>query len=168
MLSRYITGKIKPPRQSKITVCDPQKLWLVKAEREFCGVSVEHTASRDHLHDILNHASRYYHIKPVVIKLYEKKNKEYGYIICTDREIGLNTLEDGVNAATLLHELAHMICWDTYGSGIEDHGPEFVAILAHLFDKYRVIPEDCFRLICKRWSVKVGPAGSPGELKCLR
>ncbi len=36
---------------------------------------------------------------------------------------------NGVNIATALHEVAHQIAWDYFGSSIQDHGPTWLGVM---------------------------------------
>jgi hypothetical protein len=46
----------------------------------------------------------------------------------------------GKNAATCLHEAAHLIAYDYFGDRIQDHGPTFLGIYMWLLEAARVAP----------------------------
>ena len=68
--------------------------------------------------------------------------------------IHANPNKCAMNPFLLLHELAHVVCDQRYGMKLDDHGKEMVGILIWLYDHYRLIPEDAFRLILRRYKVR--------------
>lgn len=83
--------------------------------------------------------------------------------------ISVNPERCAMNPYLVLHELAHVACDQTYGFNLPDHGKEMVGILVWLYDHYKLIPEDAFRLILRRYKVKhrsiaeSSPAAIKGE-----
>ena len=55
----------------------------------------------------------------------------------------------------LLHELAHFLV-DEFYTDVEHHGPEYVAIYMHLLDRWKYLPNRCFRLLAKKHRLKIG------------
>lgn len=53
----------------------------------------------------------------------------------------------------VLHELAHIVVMERFPEA-KDHGKEFAAVVAWLFDHYRVIPEDALRVVYRRYGVR--------------
>ncbi len=145
-------------------------------EREFVGVSINHSAPRKMLQEISDHACRYYRVKPIRIIVFNEPDRRiFGESLFYyyddestgerfDYSIRLNKGFHGANVATLLHELAHYIVDDTY-MNLEDHGKKFVGVYMHLLDKYRIIPSSCFRLLAKRHGIKIAGKFKPGAIR---
>lgn len=70
--------------------------------------------------------------------------------------ITLDTHHEPPTAATVLHELAHIVT-EVYFSDFQAHGREFVGVLSWLYDYYRIIPSDAFAVILRRHGVKRRP-----------
>jgi len=83
--------------------------------------------------------------------------------------ISVNPERFARNPYLILHELAHVACDQHFGMDIPDHSREMVGILIWLYDHYKLIPEDAFRLILRRYKVKHKSfaESSPGAIKCL-
>ncbi len=64
--------------------------------------------------------------------------KEYPWCNVTRRVISLSP--KGMNAATVLHEVAHQITWDYFGDSAQDHGRTFIGVYFHLLECGRVAP----------------------------
>ncbi len=159
-------------RQKKIRSpkCDPQRGPLYKAEREFEGCSTQHVASRDYLRALMRRVCNYYCVDPPALKFVNRpEQREYAWVYFSansefeDSEIFLNRGFHGQNAMTLVHELAHHIV-DLHFDHHESHGPEFCAVYTHLLHKYNLIPQDAFRVVLKRWGVKIGNEYLPATL----
>lgn len=60
----------------------------------------------------------------------------------------------GMNAATVLHEVAHQIGWDRNKARIQDHGPTFVALYRELLLKYGVMSEKEFALTARNFKLR--------------
>jgi len=84
--------------------------------------------------------------------------------------ISVNPERFARNPYLILHELAHVACDQTFGMDIPDHSKEMVGILIWLFDHYKLIPEDAFRLILRRYKVKHKSfsESSPAAIKAER
>ena len=146
-------------------------------EREFVGASINHSAPRRILQEISDHACRYYRIKPLKVIVYNNPKERvfgeslhyyYGDGYEASEKFGhvirLNKGFHGANVFTLLHELAHYIVDDTYVN-LEDHGKKYVGIYMHLLDKYRIIPSGCFRLLAKRYRIKIAGKFKPAAIR---
>jgi predicted SprT family Zn-dependent metalloprotease len=77
------------------------------------------------------------------------------HIAWFDHEIVLNRAREGANGITLLHELSHFLTAEFY-TDVEHHGPEFAAIYMHLLDRWKYLPNRCFRLLAKQHRLKIG------------
>lgn len=51
----------------------------------------------------------------------------------------VDTLSPEHTAEVLLHEVSHVIQWETCDSDVDDHGPEFGVIFAGIYCKWLVI-----------------------------
>lgn len=138
------------------------------------GISINHSVPRNLLQEIADHACRYYKIALIKIVVFNNPSQRiFGESVYYDygdgspnfgHVIRLNRGFHGANVCTLLHELAHYIVDDTY-TGHEDHGKKFVGIYMHLLHKYRIIPSDAFRVLAKRWGVKVAGKFKPDTIR---
>ncbi|MEE9312970.1 MAG: hypothetical protein V3V10_11235 [Planctomycetota bacterium] len=172
MISPFLTRPV--PKLRVPPAEDPQRQRFYRMEREFVGASINHVANRTHLQAIADHACAYYKIKPVKVIVYrDLKSRDFGESVyySTDNfktlyghAVRLNRGFHGANAPTLLHELAHYIVDDTY-VGHRSHGKQFVGVYMHLLAKYRVIPSDSFRVLAKRYRVKIAGKFKPGAIR---
>ena len=142
-------------------------------EREFVGMSVYHRVSRTNLTTVCRHACRYYKIKAPKLVVYDDPTDHtFGWTESTVHEDGsrshfairLNRGFDGANLFTLLHELAHYITDETW-VGHSSHGPKFVGIYMHLLHKYRMVPSDAFRVVAKRFRIKIAGKFKPSAIR---
>ena len=172
MISRYLTQVI--PDLPERVACDPQRTRLYRLEREFVGGVVNHVVSRKKLQELSNHACRYYRIKPIKVVVFDDpRQRFFSEVLCYTNNDGtpdfghlirLNKGFHGANVCSMLHELAHYIADDTY-HGSQGHGKQFVGIYMHLLAKYRVLPRDCFRLLAKRYRIKIGGKFKPDAIR---
>lgn len=174
MISPFLTHEIPPP--SKHSAKDPQRSRFYKMEREFVGMSVNHAVPTEKLKEMARHACEYYGIKPIRVIVYNKPSeRRFGEQIHFydpndnltphwGHAIRLNRGFHGANVATLLHELAHYIVEDTYEDH-HDHGKKFVGVYMHLMDKYRMIPSDAFRVVAKRYRIKIAGKFKPCAIR---
>lgn len=147
-------------------------------EREFCGSSIYHHVSRKNLQVILEHGCRYYGVLVPKLTLGSKANdKVFGRSFVTTHfrednsveresghEIWLNRAHHGDNVSVLLHELAHHIVDQRFDHAY-DHGQTFCAVYMHLLDKYRILPSVCFRVLAKKWRIKIGARFKPDAIR---
>ncbi len=171
MISPFLTRPINLPRQAPVS--DPQRERLYKLEREIMGSSVYHVVSRSNLKVLADHVCRYYRIAAIKITVVNQpKVRELGWCISYSYDGGapfgfsiyLNRGFHGANATVLMHELAHYIVDTTYMNH-ESHGKEFAGVYMHLLAKYRVLPSACFRLLAKKWRIKIAARFKPGAIR---
>jgi len=60
----------------------------------------------------------------------------------------------GMNQATLLHEVAHQICFDRHRDRIQDHGRTFLALYRELLLKYEVMTAKEFSLTANNFGLR--------------
>lgn len=122
-------------------------------EAEFSGHCDHATATKQTLESLAADVCRYYVTDvPTIRFINTRKNLHIAWF---DTEIVLNRAREGANGMTLLHELAHFLV-DEFYTGVEHHGPEFVAIYMHLLDRWKYLPNRCFRLLAKKHRLKIG------------
>lgn len=154
---RDIKRRLRSPKS------DPQRTQVYRMEREIEGNAVGHSSSQSGLDKLSRSVCRYYKVPAVEIWLYnEPKSKLFGW--ATDEEIHLNEGFHGANAPVLIHELAHYVIFKRFDV-YEDHGPEWVAVYMHLMHKYRLLPQDAFRVMAARWGIRIAQEYLPGALK---
>jgi hypothetical protein len=111
------------------------------------------------LEQLLTAVANYYHIPQVnrpTIRIVRRIKGGHAALYGEDL-IELSREGEGDNPMVLLHEVAHWLVDELYeGKEVQDHGPEFVAILMHLYDKYSLIPHEFFRVLARRHRVKIG------------
>lgn len=81
-------------------------------------------------------------------------------------EIVLNRSREGTNVGVLCHEAAHYLI-DCFYTDTEVHGPEFVAIYMHLLDHFCLLPHTCFRLLAKKYRLRIGRRYRPNAFKSV-
>lgn len=171
MISSFLTHSIE--KQEKPPASDPQRTRVYRTEREFIGVSVSHVVSKANLQVIADHVSRYYRLPKIKIIVVDRPwEKVLGwceYMFTEDDQpidfvIHLNRGFHGASVCILLHELAHYVTDSVYKDH-EVHGPEFVAVYMHLLDKYRVMPDACYRLLAKKHRVKIASKFKPDAIR---
>lgn len=156
-------------KKLRVVASDPQREALFQLEKEFEGFAVQHSAPRKFLSNLLRKICRYYGVPLPELKYARKRVKEYGWTEFSPNQefapttIVLNEWCSGNNAFTLVHELAHHIT-DSLFDDAANHGPEFCAIYMHLLNRHRMIPEDCFRLIARRWGLRIASEYLPAAL----
>lgn len=154
MISRFFTHPVpKPKPETKI---DPQKQKLYKMERTFIGCLIDSTVPLDKLQEIADYECKNFKVGPVRI---EQRHVDFGpykhaFGWAREGEICLNKAYHGQNLGCLLHELAHHLTFEMYPDIVADHSPEFVSVYRYLLDKYKIMPEDCFDLLCEKWGVR--------------
>ncbi len=60
----------------------------------------------------------------------------------------------GKNAATALHEAAHVITWNLYGETAQDHGPTFMGVYMWLLETAGVAPRIALRATARAHGIK--------------
>ena len=149
MISGYLTRK---PKVYKQVESDPQAHLVYQMERELIGQCIHTSSTYAHMTDIIEHACRKYRTKFPNLILTESSKREFGH--CTWTAIVLNPAFHGDNVAVLIHELAHWIAGEKGHDSKAVHGPEFVGWYGRLLEDYRMMPLDCFFVLCDRYGVK--------------
>ena len=134
-----------------MTVRSDQALYAL--EDEFSGSCSHSNSTRCQLDTLAAEVCHYYVIDvPNIRFINTRRNQHTAWF---DHEIVLNRAREGANGMTLLHELAHYII-DEFYTDVEHHGPEFVAIYMHLLDRWKYLPNRCFRLLAKKHRLQIG------------
>lgn len=134
--------------------CDPQRERVYAMENTFMA-SHMHYAKADMrtLRRVSRAACELYGVKPPT--LIQGRNKRIaGQYDSVLEAVWL--FKRGMNSAVLLHELAHHIDDAAFDSYAAPHGPRFAAIEMDLLDKLKVLPSDAFRLLARRFGVRIG------------
>jgi len=172
VISRFLTRQPGKGRKKRL-VSDPQRRKLYYMERHFDGMTIKHHAERQHLLDIRDHVCKYYGLEPIKLYIVDRKPPEEGH---DDLGWTTTTYEDescalylnrawyGDNAQTLLHELAHYVT-DSHYEDHQTHGGQFCAIYMHLLDKYKMLPSDAFRVLAKRFGVRIAHRFRPSAIR---
>lgn len=134
-----------------MTVRNDQALYAL--EEEFSGHCDHATATKSVLESLAASVCHYYGTAvPNIRFINTRRNSHVGWF---DGEVVLNRAREGANGMALLHELAHYLT-DEFYTGVEHHGPEFVAVYMHLLDRWKYLPNRCFRLLAKKHRLKIG------------
>lgn len=76
-------------------------------------------------------------------------------LICLQARGALRT--SGKNASTCLHEAAHVVMWDWYRYGAQDHGPTFMAIYLSMMIRAQVAPASALFATARKHRLKWRP-----------
>lgn len=169
-------------RKLRRLATDPQREALYQAERSVSSMPFfRATLTRAQALRLIKRVRKQYNLVPIPLRIMSKElpTVDHGrYDVEYDGEthelqkvtISVNPDRYGLNPCLLLHELAHVACDQTFGMDIPDHGKEMVGILIWLYDHYKLIPEDAFRLILRRYKVKHRSIAesSPAAIKAER
>lgn len=162
---------------------DPQREALYQAERSISSKPFfRPQMTRAQTVRLIKRVRKQYNLVPVVLKIMPRNvvTVDHGrtdFLYHDNGEIfhvsiNVNMNKFALNPSLILHELAHVVCDQYYGHKLPDHCKELVGILIWLYDHYRLIPEDAFRLILRRYKVKhksmaeSSPAAIKGMRKC--
>lgn len=153
-------------RKLKHYKTDQQREPLYQAERSFSSLPY-FRAELTHAQALrlIKRVRRQYKLVPVTLRIMPRSTTtiDHGrYDVIYDSDTGkqlsvtlnVNRNKKGLNPFLILHELAHVVCDQYYGMNLDDHGREMVGILIWLYNDYRMIPEDAFRMILRRFKVK--------------
>jgi hypothetical protein len=160
---------------------DPQREPLYQAERSISSKPFFRAQmTRKQTVRLIKRVRKQYALVPITLRVMRKElpTVDHGrYDVDYDPDthellkvtLSVNPERYAMNPCLILHELAHVICDQTFGMNLPDHGKEMVGILVWLYDHYKLIPEDAFRLILRRYKVKhrsmaeSSPAAIKGE-----
>lgn len=135
---------------------DPQRDNVYWFEAEINGWWCFSSATTKELQSLLIMICKYYGVDvPRFRVIRNRESSDAGWWDHDRDEIVLNRYREGANAGVLVHETAHYLV-DCFYTDVESHGPEFVAIYMHLLDNYRLLPNKCFRLLAKRYRLRIG------------
>ena len=161
---------------------DPQRESLYQAERSISSMPFfRPQMTRAQTVRLIKRVRKQYDLVPITLRVMRKElpTVDHG-VMDVDYNgdthallkvtISVNPQRRAMNPFLVLHELAHVICDQTYGFSLPDHGKELVGVLIWLYDHYRLIPEDAFRLILRRYKVRHRSMAesSPAALKGAR
>ncbi len=149
-LSPFLTT---PRPYKKAVAIDPQRHILFSLERELLGACIHTHCKREHLEAVIQHACKKFKVEKPKLTIVRKSERVFGR--CYDDHLELNAEFHGDNLATMIHELAHWIADRIFEEKIQDHGFEFVCVYAKLLDAYKLIPLDAFKVMAKRWNLKM-------------
>lgn len=166
MLDKALRGPIRL-EPKKFDESDPYAYKLFELEKHFAGACVYHTVSKASLMLLAEDAAFYYNLDPPTIHIVNRPAvKQYGWV--ENGDIYLNRAIWGANTTTLMHEIAHIVVQSHLPPDVEDHGPEFLGVYMHLLDKYRILPQEAFRLLARKWGLKIHRRYKPEALCCKR
>lgn len=148
---------------------DPQREAVYDLQAEFAGAWGVDRGSRAALETYLAKAARYYRVDPPKLVISRRHYRHAGEYVTAEWDRGNEAIilypkGHGDNIQCLLHEFSHYVV-DQYYDDAEDHGPEFCAVYMHLLDKYCIFPASCFRLLARKYRVKIGRRFRPSALK---
>ena len=138
---------------------------LYALEDEFSGACAHSTATRLQLEGLAAEVCAYYNVDVPTIRFINTRRDTH--VAWYDHEIVLNRAREGANGMTLLHELAHYLI-DVFYTDVAHHGPEFVAIYMHLLDRWKYLPNKCFRLLAKKYRLRIGRRYRPAAFRQRR
>ena len=134
---------------------DPQRDNLYWLESEINGWWAHSSATTRELESLLVFVCKHYNVEAPRLKVVRRRSWKDTAEYDPDREeIILNRCREGANAMVLCHEATHYLT-DCFYTGVQSHGPEFVAIYMHLLDHFCFLPHRCFRLIAKTHRLKI-------------
>ena len=144
---------------------DPQREPLYQAERSFSSKPYFRAQlTRAQALRLIKRVRRQYALVPVILKIMPRNTVtvDHGrtdFLYQPDGEIykvsiNVNMNKFALNPFLILHELAHVVCDQYYGHKLPDHCKELVGILVWLYDHYRLISEDAFRMVLRRYKVR--------------
>lgn len=133
---------------------DPQAERVYEMERDELGGHFDHRVKLSTLRSLAKIVCKEYEVPPVTI--YVRRLKGYDGAWHTDNSIYLHA-DVGVNAVTLLHEVAHHITAHRHPKAHANapHGARWVRIYADLLDRCRLVPLAGMRAACRLHKVKI-------------
>lgn len=154
--AQYIKYITKSVQTYKPDPDDSQQHRVYRLESCLRGGHSGHVAPRDFLRAALTRACVTWKLrgdKRPDLHFVHVNNQRYGWQ--DSNGITLNAKEDGQNLFTLLHELAHWICY-VRDYAVEDHGPEWMWVYIELLDQFNVIPRSAMVHLCDLYQVEIG------------
>lgn len=162
---------------------DPQRECLYQAERSISSKPYFRAQmTRAQTLRLIKRVRKQYALVPITLRVMRKElptvdhgrydvdyNADTGELLKVT--LSINPERYAMNPYLVLHELAHVVCDQTFGpDSLPDHGKEMVGVLIWLYDHYQLIPEDAFRLILRRYKVRHRSMAesSPAALKGAR
>lgn len=145
---------------------DPQREALYQAERGISSMPFfRPQMTRAQTVRLIKRVRKQYALVPITLRVMRKElpSVDHG-VMDVDYDgdthellkvtISVNPQRNAMNPFLVLHELAHVVTDQTFGFFMPDHGKEFVGAMIWLYDHYKLIPEDAFRTILRRYKVK--------------
>lgn len=139
---------------------DPQAKILYKMEDSFMRGNLTASVSLEKLQALADKVCRRWGVPPVKV-LFKKNRYWYGSYFGARQVIELYDHKKrklkghGRNVPVLLHELAHHIDAFKLDPVAPAHGPNFAAICLDLYDHYEILPADAYRVLARRYGVKI-------------
>lgn len=132
---------------------DPQRDLVYAVEKIHLAGHCRHTMARKHIRKWTRSVCRAYGV-PMPKLSFGKVDR--GFSAHYDHENATVRLDPkwGCNGLTLLHELAHLICYTHYPRA-QDHGAAFCRVYGELLDRNRLVPFAGWKALCARHGVKV-------------
>jgi hypothetical protein len=141
--------------KAKVDAGDPQRdsVYSWEASHETWNVC---TLSLEQCNDLANGALKSAGCLPV--NVIQGPSNRYSWNVPTMRTISMQGPSrrgrGGMNAATVLHEVAHQIGFDRHRARIQDHGPAFMGLYRELLLKYGVMSEKEFALTARSFKLR--------------
>jgi hypothetical protein len=133
---------------------DPQAERVYEMERDELGGHFSHKLNLSVLRELAKTVCKEYKVPQVT--LYIRRIKGFDGAWHTDNSIYLHA-DVGMNAATLLHEVAHHITAHLHPKAHNKapHGGRWVRVYAELLDRCRLVPLAGMRAACRVHKVKM-------------
>lgn len=145
------TGRVSTVPKKKVSVDTQRRLVRLMERAEFLGQE-QHSLPLKRIRRAIGRLTRSFGVaRP---KLWIRS--ERGFIASYHYDTKMIVLgpQFGKNLFTLAHEFAHHYVWITCGDRAQEHGPTFVNVYGRALHLLRVLPEDAFFRVCRRWGIK--------------
>lgn len=153
MISRYFT-RYRSQLKELSPKDDRQAYSVYNLERRFLGgYAVTDQLNHTQVRAIVDYVCKKHKVPtiPLISLVHLGKNANSGEYYTMEMLV-LNLDKTGAVVPTVLHEVAHHIC-DCRSYGGEDHGPEFVGVLRMLYDRYNILPKECFDVLADQYGL---------------
>jgi hypothetical protein len=132
---------------------DPQRDLVYAVEKLHLGYHTRHSLPRRSLYALVRRVCKAYGVRRPTVRI---GKVDRGFAAICDFEEKRISLDPkfGCNGLTVLHELAHWICFLRYPSA-QLHGAAFCRIYGELLDRSRLVPFEGWKAVCARHGVKV-------------